>query len=222
MKDHLALHRAWIMKAGGLRWMHDQAHRHYKKINNNFCYASIVLSTISGVGGFGSQTIPHGPTAQIVLYSIATLNIANGLLTSFQKFVCAAEKSEVHGNVGRQYATFVRNHTMLQHMLGTDTTLDDAAREAKLREVMVDLRSEYERIHAISPTVPHKVVMQFKRKFPNCKHPPEIANGLTDLEHGTSQEDAPENSGASYIWPRVRMSLGSRFNDGEAAVRFAL
>ncbi len=222
MKDHLALHSAWVMKAGGLRWMHDHAHRHYKKVNNRFCYASIVLSTISGVGGFGSQSIPHGPTAQIMLYTIATLNIVNGLLTSFQKFVCAAEKSELHGNVGRQYATFVRNHTMQQHMLATDVTLDDATREARLREVMVDLRSEYERIHAISPTVPHKIVMEFKRAFPNCKHPPEIANGLTDLDHEAREEVVPPRTDASSFWRRVRLSFGSASSAGGATARFAL
>ena len=200
MRDDLSLHRAWIMKAGGMRWLHDQAHRHYKKINNRFCYASIVLSTISGVGGFGTQSIQTPQTASIVLYCIATLNIANGLLTSFQKFVCAAEKSEVHGNVARQYATFVRHHTVLQHMFTTDVSSDVGLRDKRLREVLTELRSEYERLHAIGPDVPHKIVRLFKQTFQNYEHPPEIANGLTDLDHDKRPVGAPSRTSLSTLW----------------------
>ena len=164
----------WTEKASALRWLHDSSHRHYKALNNRFSYISIVLSTITGIGGFGVAG-----TTSYVPYILASLNILTGLIASFQKFVRAAEKGEAHANVSRQYASFVRNVTMEMNMGLSDDEFVDFVKYFK---------NDYERLCSISPDVPKKVLKKFKKKFPNIENPPEICNTIinTDLETNRS------------------------------------
>ena len=57
--NEIELLKIWKAKAGGWRWLHYRSMALYKKINTNFTYASIILSTVAGAGGFstaGAQT----------------------------------------------------------------------------------------------------------------------------------------------------------------------
>ena len=158
----------WTEKASALRWLHDSSYRHYKSLNNKFSYVSIVLSTITGIGGFGVA----GSTSYIP-YILASMNIVTGLIASFQKFVRAAEKGEAHANVSRQYASFVRNVTMEMNM---------GMNETEFMEFVKFFKNDYERLCSISPDVPKKILKKFKRTFPNVTHPPEILNTIINTD----------------------------------------
>jgi len=180
--EHVALIKKWVEKGAGGRWLHEQSYRHFKGVNNNFTYSTIVISTLTGIAGFAVGDNIYSPTI------IACLNIVNGMLASFQKFERAAEKSESHLNAARQYASFVRSFTL-------ELNISDDL-NTNLVMLVKDCRNEYERINNIAPAVPYNVIEYFKERFPNSKHPPESCNGLTEFDH----EQHAQVTKRSMIW----------------------
>jgi hypothetical protein len=163
--------KIWAEKAAGYRWLHEQSARHYRLLNNRFVYPQIVLSTLAGAGGVGLSSSENSVGFG---YAIAMVNIFIALLTSFQKFAMAAEKSEKHGTTGSQFASFYRNITLELSLHPRDRT--------ECLELCKASRSEYDRLMSIAPNVPLKIITRFNAKFPHAKNKPDIANGLSDMQ----------------------------------------
>lgn len=178
--------KTWAEKAAGYRWLHEQSARHYRRLNNRYVYPQIVLSTLAGVGGFGA-TSSNQPKFNYFGYIIAGMNIFTALLSSFQKFMMSAEKSEIHATVARQFAAYYRNISLELALNPRDRT--------DCLELCKACRNEYDRLMNVAPSVPQKIINQFKDKFPHAKNKPDIANGLSDMHiwdktEGTKSEDA--------------------------------
>jgi hypothetical protein len=150
-KRHINLLHKWIAKAGGHRWCHEQSHRHYKRVNNNFTYLTIIMSTITGIAGFALHNYEYAHTV------IACMNILNGMLVSFSKFIRAAEKGQCHWNTSKQYEVFVRSFT-LELNIYRDMNTD-------LVVLIKECRNEYEKVTSVAPSVPQHVIDQFILKF---------------------------------------------------------
>ena len=85
-KEQELILKVWAEKAAGYRWLHENSARHYRRLNNRFVYPQIVISTMAGVGGFGT-TSSGDKNLNYLGYVIATMNIFTALLSSFQKFM---------------------------------------------------------------------------------------------------------------------------------------
>jgi hypothetical protein len=168
-KDETKILVSWCQKSAGQRWLHDKACRHYRKINNRFSYVSIILSTIAGIGGFSAET-----SMAWFRYLLASVNIFTGLLNSFQKFVRAAEKSEAHMSVARQFASFVRT-------VALELSLEPEKRE-NASDFLKQCKSDYERMCTMAPDVPERVIRAFNAKFPDVKNRPDMCNGMSTME----------------------------------------
>lgn len=171
-KEQEMILKIWAEKAAGYRWLHEQSARHYRRLNNRFVYPQIVLSTMAGVGGFGA-TSSGSTSLNYFGYIIAGMNIFTALLSSFQKFLMAAEKSETHATIARQFAAYYRNISLELSLNPRDRT--------ECLELCKACRNEYDRLMNVAPSVPQKIINQFKTKFPNAKNKPDIANGLSDM-----------------------------------------
>lgn len=183
-KEQEHILKVWAEKAAGYRWLHENSARHYRRLNNRFVYPQIVISTLAGVGGFGATSSGN---VEYVGYIIAGFNILTALLTSFQKFIMAAEKSETHATVARQFAAFYRNISLELSLNPRDRT--------ECLELCKMCRNEYDRMMNVSPSVPLKIINRFKSTFPDSKNKPDIANGLSDMKiwdktEVTKSEDA--------------------------------
>jgi len=173
-KEQEQILKIWAEKAAGYRWLHDKAGRHYRRLNNNFTYPQIILSTLAGVGGFGiSSASEHSAVMAYFGYGIAMVNIMTALLISLQKFTMAAEKSENHTAIGRQFASFYRNITLELSLNPRDRT--------NCLELCNACKDRYDRLMNIAPNVPEKIIILFKQEFPDAKYKPDIANGLSDM-----------------------------------------
>tara|TARA_R110000851_G_scaffold197742_1_gene348842 strand:+ start:1313 stop:2059 length:747 start_codon:yes stop_codon:yes gene_type:complete len=165
--------KIWAEKAAGYRWLHEKAGRHYRRLNNKLTYPQIILSTMAGVGGFGISSA-DSEIMMYLGYCIAMINIMTALLISFQKFIMAAEKSENHTAISRQFASFYRNITL-------ELSLNPKNRSNCL-ELCNACKDRYDRLMNIAPNVPEKIILQFKSQFPNAKYKPDVANGLSDMQ----------------------------------------
>ena len=182
-KEQEEILKVWAIKAAGSRWLHDKAGRHYRSLNNKLMYPQIVLSTLAGVGGFSMTSSSADGTAMsmvIIGYFIAFINITTALLISLQKFIMAAEKSENHTAVSQQFSSFYRNITLELALNPKDRT--------NCLELCNACKDRYERLLQISPSVPQKIINEFKVIFKDIKHKPDIANGLSDLQIWTKTD----------------------------------
>lgn len=173
-KEQEGILKIWAEKAAGYRWLHEHSCRHYRRLNNRFVYPQILLSTLAGVGGFSITSSSQTDNFTILGYMIAALNVIVAILSSFQKFIMAAEKSEIHATVGRQFAAFYRNVVL-------ELSLNPSDRENCL-EFCKMCRAEYDRLMTVAPNVPAKIIDQFKVKFSDVTYKPDIANGLSDMQ----------------------------------------
>ncbi len=77
----------WAEKAAGYRWLHNHARLFYKKQNDWLAYPSIVIASLTGVGGFavlnpsGSEDISTDTKNNIMIiqYFFAFLNVLGGI-----------------------------------------------------------------------------------------------------------------------------------------------
>lgn len=198
--------KKWAEKAAGYRWLHEQSARHYRQLNNNLMYPQIIISTVAGVGGFGITTSGEGSKFALFAYGISIINIIGALLTSFQKFIRAAEKSEMHSTVERQFAAFFRNISL------------ELALNPRDRNECIDMcktcRYEYDRLMNVAPSVPQKIILRFKERFPYAVNKPDIANGLSDLKIWEKQEVTKTNDAFVKMKTFYKMLFNKeRFSD---------
>ena len=138
------------------------------------------MCTVAGVGGFGA-TSSGEEKFNYIGYIIAGMNIFTALLSSFQKFMMSAEKSENHATIARQFASYYRNISLELALNPRDRT--------DCMEICKACRNEYDRLMNVSPNVPQKIINRFKANFPYCKNKPDIANGLSDMHIWDRTED---------------------------------
>lgn len=168
---------SWRIKIGGWRWLHYHSMHHYKKINARFTYSSIALSTLAGAGGFttagsgGGDGAGAGVINSFRLYSgyiIGAINMILGILSSFQRFGKAAEKTELHASAALQYA-------MLYRSIETELSLSQERRTANF---IMNVLQDMDRLLAQSPPVPQKIVDQFNQMYSHLPYKPDICNGM--------------------------------------------
>ena len=112
--------KSWAERAAGYRWLHNHARLHYKRQNDYLSYPSIVISSITGVGGFavlnpsGNDNVSRDVKNKIMIiqYFFAFLNVIGGILTSIGKFSQSSTLSDSHSLMCVQYSKFYRNIDM--------------------------------------------------------------------------------------------------------------
>jgi hypothetical protein len=167
---------SWRVKISGWRWLHYHAMHHYKKINARFTYTSIALSTLAGAGGFstagsGGDASENETMKLLRFYSgyiIGAINMVLGILSSFQRFGKAAEKTELHASAALQYA-------MLYRSIETELSLNHERRTANF---IMNVLQDMDRLLAQSPPIPQKIVDAFNDMYPMLSHKPDVCNGM--------------------------------------------
>ena len=169
----------WAEKAAGYRWLHNHARLYFKKQNDRYSYPSIVIASLTGVGGFAVLT-PNGGSdmgdsartnVTIIQYIFAFLNVIGGILTSLSKFSQCQSLSESHSLMCVQYSKFYRNIDM------------ELSLESQYRVDVVDFvskaREEFDRLLDDAPDIPAISIHAFNAEFPNKEHVPDVCNGLS-------------------------------------------
>ena len=85
--------KRWAEKAAGYRWLHNHARVLYKRQHDWLSYPSIIISSITGVGGFAvlspdTNSMSDDQKQKIIIfqYVFAFMNVIAGILTSISKF----------------------------------------------------------------------------------------------------------------------------------------
>jgi hypothetical protein len=192
--------KSWAERAAGYRWLHNHARLHYKRQNDYLSYPSIVIASITGVGGFavlnpsGSEDLEPSTRTKIMIvqYFFAFLNVIGGILTSISKFSQSSSLSEHHSVMCIQYSKFYRNIDM-------ELSLDARDRSCVM-EFVKKCREEYDRLLDEAPDIPAISIAAFNLEFPDRENKPDVCNGLSIIvSDETASQLASRRSVARWL-----------------------
>lgn len=187
----------WAEKAAGYRWLHNHARLHFKRVNDWLSYPSIIISSITGVGGFavlnpsGNENVSDSAKSKIMIaqYMFAFLNVVGGVLTSISKFSQSSQLAEAHSAMCVQYSKFYRNIDM-------ELSLDPQHR-GDVVEFVNACRQEYDRLLDDAPDIPANAILAFNVDFPEKENKPDVCNGLSIL--GTDDVERHERAMKNWM-----------------------
>lgn len=181
--------KSWAERAAGYRWLHNHSRLHYKRQNDRLSYPSIVIASVTGVGGFavlnpsGNEDLDNSTRAKIMIvqYFFAFLNVIGGILTSISKFSQSSTLAQSHSLMCVQYSKYYRNIDMELSL--------DPGRRACVIEFVRKCREEYDRLLDDAPDIPSISIEAFNLEFPDKVNKPDVCNGLSII---VSEETASE------------------------------
>ena len=181
-----SLLKRWGEKAAGYRWLHNHARPKYKRQHDYLSYPSIIIASITGVGGFavlnpsGNENIEQTTRTKILIiqYMFAFLNVLGGILTSLSKFSQCQRLSENHSVMCIQYSKFYR-------LIDMELSLDVKHR-ADVVEFVSNSRDEYDRLLDEAPDIPSDSIHAFNKEFPDKDNKPDVCNGLNIIPDDNS------------------------------------
>jgi len=186
----------WAEKAAGNRWLHNLARSNYKKTYDRLSYPTIIVSSITGVGGFAvlnpSSDEASPETHKYILitqYCFAFMNVIGGILTSILKFSNNLELSEQHSAMCIRYSKFYRNIDM-ELSLEKNNRMDPNMFIAKCRK-------EYDKLSSDSPNIPFSCIKVFNESFPLKEIKPDVCYGMNVMsqhQHNLEPNHKPDNS----------------------------
>lgn len=169
----------WAEKAAGYRWLHNHARLYYKKQNDWLAYPSIVIASITGVGGFavlnpsGNNGVSSETKTRIMIvqYFFAFLNVIAGILSSISKFSQSLPLSEAHSVMCVQWSKLYRSIDM-------ELSLDIKHR-TNVVDFIMKSREEYDKLLDDAPDIPAISIQAFLLQFPDKENKPDVCNGLS-------------------------------------------
>jgi len=177
-QEHLLI--KWSEKAAGYRWLHNHARIKYKKQHDMLSYPTIIMSSITGVGGFAvlnpSESENEETKRKVVLlqYFFAFMNVMSGIMTSISKFNNSSKLMELHSMMCVQYSKFYRNIDM-------ELSLERKDRVPAL-EFVTKCRMEYDRLLSEAPDIPNCSITEFNKNFKSKRNKPDVCNGLSVID----------------------------------------
>ena len=202
----------WAEKAAGYRWLHNHARMFYKKQNDWLSYPCIVISSITGVGGFAvlspnDQNMSTEQKQKIVIfqYFFAFLNVVAGILTSISKFNNSSRMMEAHSVMSVQYSKFYRNIDM-------ELSLDPQDRTCVIKFVK-KCREEYDRLLDEAPDIPAISIEAFNLEFPERTNKPDVCNGLSIIVSDETSSQLGSNRAVTR-WLGAFKAITRKSRDG--------
>ena len=204
----------WAEKAAGYRWLHNHARLSFKKTNDYLAYPSIIIASITGVGGFavlnpsGNSDLSDENQARIIIiqYFFAFLNVMGGILTSISKFSQSLSLSEGHSAMCIQWSKFYRNIDMELSL--------DVKHRADVVEFVMKCREDYDRLLDDSPDIPADTIQAFLKQFPDKENKPDVCNGLSILV-ADDTGSATNSIGTVNRWLGAFTKISRRSRDGD-------
>lgn len=169
----------WAEKAAGYRWLHNHARLYYKKQNDWLAYPSIIIASITGVGGFavlnpsGNDGVSSETKTRIMIvqYFFAFLNVIAGILSSISKFSQSLPLSESHSAMCVSWSKFYRSIDMEMSL--------DIKHRGNVVDFIMKSREEYDKLLDDAPDIPAISIQAFLLQFPEKENKPDVCNGLS-------------------------------------------
>jgi hypothetical protein len=161
-------------KALGSSWIHNRCEAFYANRNQYIAIPCIILSTLSGAGSIGSQTMFQDAKTSSI--AIGAVSIFVGILQTLGSFWGFAKLQESHRNADIMWAK-------LHRFISVEMTLPRSER-IHAKDMLKICRENIERLSEISPQAPPHILEEFQKKMiGKYEHVavPDAANGLKKI-----------------------------------------
>ena len=203
-KQEKLLHK-WAQKAAGYRWLHNHARLMFKNQHDWLSYPTIIMSSITGVGGFAvlnpsadASTTTKG-RIMLLQYFFAFMNVVSGIINSVSKFNNCGKLMETHSMMCVQYSKFYRNIDMELSL--------DVQHRADVIDFVKKAREEYDRLLDDAPDIPANSIRAFNIEFPDKDNKPDVCNGLSII---SSDDVSMTNSTIARWMPGLHKLKGEQ------------
>jgi len=146
----------WADKAMCYRWLHSKAHAMFASLNTWYTIPVIVISTLTGTANFAQERVPIQYQSLFVMI-VGGFNILAGIITTIQQFLKITQLNEAHRVSSIAWDKFYRN-IKIELAKHPEERID-------VRQMIKMSKEEFDRLMETSPTIPEKIVGQFKSNF---------------------------------------------------------
>ena len=191
--EHEKILVEWGDKAMCYRWLHSKAHVMYSKLNTWYTIPVIIISTLTGTANFAQERVPVEYQSYFVML-VGGFNILAGIITTIQQFLKITQLNEAHRVAGIAWDKFYRNIKI---------ELSKHPNERLHVTQMIKMsKEEFDLLMETSPTIPDKILEQFKTEFKNKNIlndnmpkiiTPEICDTLVSTELSRNPWSSQEN-----------------------------
>lgn len=155
-QEHEQIFIEWADKAMCYRWLHSKSHALYSHLNTWYTIPVIVLSTLTGTANFAQDRVPIAYQTYFVML-VGSLNILAGIITTIQQFLKITQLNESHRVSAISWDKFYRN-IKIELSKHPNERID-------VNHMIKSCKEEYDRMMETSPSIPDKIIEEFKQKF---------------------------------------------------------
>lgn len=146
----------WADKAMCYRWLHSKANSMYSTLNAWYTIPVIIISTLTGTANFAQDRVPPIYQSLFVMV-IGGFNLFAGIVTTIQQFLKITQLNEAHRVSSIAWDKFYRN-IKIELAKHPSERIDP-------KQMLKMSKEEFDRLNETSPTIPDKIVAQFKEQF---------------------------------------------------------
>lgn len=162
--DNERILKTWSDKAMCYQMMHNRSHKRYWALNAWFSIPVIIFSTITGTANFAQDSV-NDSWKNYLIFSIGTINIISGIITTISQFLGVAQKSEGHRLACVHWDKFSRKIKIELSKIRSD--------RLACNEFLDTCQQDYDRLIETSPDIPEDITRWFIRV---------VNNGSTDVQ----------------------------------------
>lgn len=154
--EHEQILVEWADKAMCYRWLHSKANLMYGKLNAWYTVPVIIISTLTGTANFAQQRVPVSYQSLFIM-AAGGFNILAGIITTIQQFLKITQLNEAHRVSTIAWDKFYRNIKieLAKHPI---ERIDP-------KHMLKMSKEEFDRLIETSPSIPNKIIEEFKNKF---------------------------------------------------------
>lgn len=177
--EHERILIEWADKAMCYRWLHDRSHTLFSNLNAWYTIPCIIISTLAGTANFAQARIPVQYQALFSMV-VGGINILGGIISTIQQYLKITQLNEAHRVSSIAWDKFYRN-------IKIELAKHPMERIA-VSHMLKMSKEEFDRLMETSPTIPEKIVANFKASFRDSAEfvkisKPEICDVLISTEN---------------------------------------
>jgi hypothetical protein len=187
--DHEIILIEWADKAMCYRWLHSKSNSRYSSLNAWYTIPVIIISTLTGTANFAQNRVPDAYQNYYAMV-VGGFNILGGIISTIQQFLKITQLNEAHRVSAIAWDKFYRN-------IKTELAKHPNER-IHVNQMLKMSKEEFDRLMETSPTIPEKVIEDFKTSFEKSEDftkiiKPEICDVLFSTEVSRNTWFSEEN-----------------------------
>jgi hypothetical protein len=156
--EHEKILIEWADKAMCYRWLHSKSNAMFSSLNAWYTIPVIIISTVTGTANFAQERVPSKYQNYFVML-VGAFNITAGIITTIQQFLKITQLNEAHRVSSIAWDKFYRNIKI--------ELAKHPYERIDVKQMIKMSKEEFDRLMETSPSIPEKILQQFKNNFNN-------------------------------------------------------